>query len=152
VVVYTVDTPPASARPDKNAATSTVCARFAGPGFAGQVVELDCAAGTQGRYVVVELETTSLLTLCGVEVYGGGDVSVDAGVNVAVGKPAAQSSECCGGNPERAVSGTPNTHWSAGQCTATNTEATPWWSVDLQDTYDISRVVLYNRVDCCRKY
>ena len=128
-----------------------MCATWPGPGTAAEVVELSCAAGTEGRYLVVHAEATTLLTLCGVEVYGiGSSVSVGT-VNVAVGKPAVQSSECCGGAPQRAVSGTPNTNWAGAQCTATNTEANPWWSVDLEASYEIGRVVIYNRADCCRK-
>jgi len=38
---------------------------------------------------------------------------------------------------------------SANSVTATNSEATPWWSVKLAKPYLVSTVSIYNRLDCC---
>jgi len=70
------------------------------------------------------------------------------GPNKALGKPATQSSEGWGGNPERAVDGNTNGQWGAGTTTHTN-GAPSWWEVDLLDTFDITEIVLWNRLDCC---
>ncbi len=70
------------------------------------------------------------------------------GPNKALGKPASQSSEGWGGNPERAVDGNTDGQWGAGTTTHTN-GAPSWWEVDLLDTYDITEIVLWNRLDCC---
>ena len=53
------------------------------------------------------------------------------GANLALDKPTAQSSECCGGDPARAVDGNPSPNWNDASCTHTNKEASPWWRVDL---------------------
>ena len=53
-----------------------------------------------------------------------------------------------GGNPRRAIDGNTNGIWGAGTTTHTN-GAPSWWEVDLQNTYDIGTVVLWNRLDCC---
>ncbi|XP_077083247.1 uncharacterized protein LOC143736432 [Siphateles boraxobius] len=34
-------------------------------------------------------------------------------------------------------------------CTHTNTEANPWWRLDLMDLKNITKVVITNRIDCC---
>ena len=34
-------------------------------------------------------------------------------------------------------------------CAHTNSEVRPWWRVDLQAEYDINRVKIWNRQDCC---
>ena len=68
-------------------------------------------------------------------------------VNVALGKPTLTSSR-----PElsdRAVDGNRNAHYFAGSCTHTDSEMNAWWSVDLQHTYQVVRVDLTNRADCC---
>ncbi|MCY1015348.1 discoidin domain-containing protein [Pyxidicoccus sp. MSG2] len=71
--------------------------------------------------------------------------------NLALGKPTTQSSIYPGGGGEAAlaVDGITNGDWSAGSVTHSDYEAHPWWQVDLQGTYALSTVVLYNRTDCC---
>ena len=70
------------------------------------------------------------------------------GPNKALGKPATQSSEGHGGNPNRATDGNTNGQWAGASITHT-IEAPSWWEVDLLDTYDIGSIVLWNRLDCC---
>lgn len=76
--------------------------------------------------------------------------------NVAVGKPASQSSTAYGGDASRAVDG--NTSGSYGANTVTHTAdgsngwvaGTPvWWEVDLQGDFQINEVAIFNRTDCC---
>lgn len=37
-------------------------------------------------------------------------------------------------------------------CTHTRKTLRAWWAVDLGDVFEIQRVVLYGRTDCCSKY
>jgi len=59
--------------PDKDAADSVACAQFPGPGTDGQVINLNCAAGASGRYLVIQIvhQDQEYLTLCEVEVLLG---------------------------------------------------------------------------------
>ena len=76
---------------------------------------------------------------------------LSAFVNLALHKPAYQSSLFQGlanhGPPELAVDGNKDKNWYHGSCTHTDSELYPWWAVDLQHTYHISRVKIYNRND-----
>ncbi|XP_070556415.1 uncharacterized protein [Ptychodera flava] len=107
-----------------------------------------CSGCPTGRYVSVQLEEKNeFLTLCEVEVYGS-----LAAENVAVGKPASQSSLytiSTPAGPENAVDGNADSNWSSQSCTHTLQEQDSWWKVDLQDTYNVDEVVIINREDCC---
>jgi len=70
-------------------------------------------------------------------------------VNVALGKPTSQISTGYGGASSRAVDGNTSGNWGSGTITHTNTQANPWWMVDLEDSYPISKINLFNRMDCC---
>jgi len=72
----------------------------------------------------------------------------DLGENVALGGFATQSSEGWGGTPDRAIDGNTNGIWGAGTTTHTN-GAPSWWEVDLQNSFDIGTIRLWNRMDCC---
>ena len=69
--------------------------------------------------------------------------------NLAWGKPVKQSSECCGGNAERATDRNWNGNWNGGSVSATGEEAAPWWEVDLAGQFDIASIDIGNRSDCC---
>jgi hypothetical protein len=69
---------------------------------------------------------------------------------VSQGKKAQQSTEANDGGPARAVDGSTNGDYSSGSCTHTKQQGNPWWRVDLQGTVEVTRVVVWNRVDCCR--
>ncbi|XP_070564998.1 pentraxin fusion protein-like [Ptychodera flava] len=111
-------------------------------------LKFDCSHGTKGSYVSVQLEGQyQYLTLCEVEVYGTLWCQ-----NVAVGKPASQSSLytlSTPAGPENAVDGNTDSNWSSQSCTHTLKERNPWWRVQLQDTYKVDKVVITNREDCC---
>ena len=64
--------------------------------------------------------------------------------NLALGRPAQQSSLYAPGyEASRCVDGAKDA------LCHTNRQVAPWWQVDLQDTYAIGEVVVYNRTDCC---
>lgn len=75
------------------------------------------------------------------------------GENIAKGKPATQSSEYGNGAaPARlAVDGYTDGNFSVGSVTHTAEPGTtdPWWQVDLGQVYEITRIVVYGRTDCC---
>ena len=68
--------------------------------------------------------------------------------NVGPNGIATQSSEGWGGNPQRGIDGNTDGQWGAGTTTHTN-GAPSWWEVDLMDTYYISYMRIWNRLDCC---
>jgi hypothetical protein len=74
------------------------------------------------------------------------------GSNVALGKPATQSStyeDPCTGPASKAVDG--NTSGNTGDCSfsTTNNQPQDWWQVDLGTPYLIQVIDLWNRTDCC---
>lgn len=69
--------------------------------------------------------------------------------NLALGKPATQSSVDYGGLPARAVDGTTSGAWSGGSVTHTRVEDQPWWQVDLGDRHSIGQIAIWNRTDSC---
>jgi hypothetical protein len=73
-----------------------------------------------------------------------------AEVNVALGKIASQSTTGFGGDASRAVDGNTDGNYGAGSVTHTDTgDPAPSWQVDLGTEFEISRIVLWNRTDCC---
>jgi hypothetical protein len=64
--------------------------------------------------------------------------------NLALGKPAQQSSVYSAVySPDKGVDGRKDNFFH------TLSEPNPWWQVDLQDNYQLSYIMLYNRTDCC---
>ncbi|XP_072000068.1 fucolectin-like [Engystomops pustulosus] len=47
------------------------------------------------------------------------------------------------------IDGNPDTDYYHGSCFHTNTEMSPWWRVDLLESYRISYITITNRGDCC---
>ncbi|XP_078580556.1 uncharacterized protein LOC144864360 isoform X11 [Branchiostoma floridae x Branchiostoma japonicum] len=114
--------------------------------------------GLTGRYVGIALKGAQrTLTLCEVKVFGGGGFSgggIGGGsaigtTNIALNRPAAQSSDVYGGTAGRAVDGNDNPQWAGGSCTHTANGPNPWWRVDLGSSQAVGRVVVTNRKDCC---
>jgi hypothetical protein len=62
---------------------------------------------------------------------------------------ATQSSTGFGGVASRGIDGNTNPNYGGGSITHTNGEAGGWWEVDLGAAYVLSRIVLWNRSDCC---
>lgn len=100
--------------------------------------------GTAGRYVRVQLSRTEYLTLAEVQ------VRLSDGTNVALGKPASQSSTIAkGAAAASAVDGSTNGNFANGSVTNTNLDAYAWWQVDLGFSATIGSIVIWNRTDCC---
>jgi hypothetical protein len=73
-------------------------------------------------------------------------------VNLARGKPAAQSSTAYGGTAGRAVDGNTSGDFFRGNSithTAEDNRGGPWWQVDLGASSQIDHVMIWNRRDCC---
>jgi hypothetical protein len=99
----------------------------------------------RGRYVRVQLSGAGYLSMAEVQVLG----SLDAAINLAVGKPATQSSTILSATASRAVDGNTDGNWAQSSVTHTGLDANPWWQVDLGASATISSVVIWNRTDCC---
>jgi alpha-L-fucosidase len=112
---------------------------------AGETVTLraTAASDTPGTYPV--RITTDL---------GGRSQTVTAEVkvalpNVALGKPATQSSTDFGGTPDKAVDGNTAGTYDDHSFSHTAFEANPWWQVDLGGSHQIDSIDVWNRTDCC---
>lgn len=105
------------------------------------------AIGRSARYVRVQLNGTNALSLAEVMVFPP---------NLARGKVATQSSTTTS-YPQliasRAVDGNTDGYYASSNnssvITHTNNEVQPWWQVDLEGTYNVGSIALYNRTDCC---
>lgn len=66
--------------------------------------------------------------------------------NIALGKPAAQSTTGLDYNAAYAVDGKRGTNFVVDKCTKTaDGNTNPWWRVDLQAVYNITSVSILNR-------
>ncbi|HEU5222880.1 MAG TPA: discoidin domain-containing protein [Candidatus Lumbricidophila sp.] len=73
-----------------------------------------------------------------------------ATVNLAVGKPASQSSEWPYGlTASRAVDGNTDGVFGNGSVSHTDSQTDPWWKVDLGAEYPLGAIDVWNRSDCC---
>jgi large repetitive protein len=73
--------------------------------------------------------------------------------NLALGKPAAQSSTYAPLNEAgKAVDGNVDGRYSMGSTTQTQSEANAWWEVDLGSSHAMNAVRLWNRTDCCGEW
>ncbi|MFE7549313.1 alpha-L-fucosidase [Streptomyces gardneri] len=75
-----------------------------------------------------------------------------AGSNLALRKPATQSSTGHNGAPGRAVDGNTGGNWPGNSVTHTSEtplDTNPWWQVDLGSSQHLSSIKLFNRTDCC---
>ncbi|ROL29800.1 Cysteine-rich, acidic integral membrane protein [Anabarilius grahami] len=109
----------------------------------GATANYSCG-GMEGRYVIFHLPgDEKVLTLCEVEVYGyllG---------NQAVGGAVIQSSTSGDWFAEKAIDGNRGLQQSNALCSSTLNETNPWWRLDMRNVYQVSRVVITNRNDCC---
>ncbi|XP_071954519.1 uncharacterized protein [Antedon mediterranea] len=62
-------------------------------------------------------------------------------------KPATQVSTAWSGSASRAVDG--GDYFGSGSCSQTGSLYTTWWYVDLETEIFISKIVIFNREDCC---
>ncbi|KAI8514471.1 hypothetical protein Bbelb_070620, partial [Branchiostoma belcheri] len=121
------------------------------------VITVDCG-GLTGRYVGIALpDKKQYLILCEVEVFGGTsptEVSrptlkygqcAEGTTNLALNRPATQSSTDFRGAPGRAVDGNRNAIYAKKSCSHTAMERDPWWRVDLGSSQCVDRVVVVKR-------
>jgi hypothetical protein len=112
-------------------------------------------AGTEGRYVRVQLTGTNYLSLAEVQVFGTagtGGGGTPSPSNLALGMAATQSSTLSGyasAAASSAVDGKTDGTFFDGSVTATNQDANAWWQVDLGAPATVDSVVIWNRTDCC---
>ncbi|RVU83719.1 hypothetical protein EOL70_15450 [Leucothrix sargassi] len=100
-----------------------------------------------GKKVKINLNGT--LSLAEVEVYGTSAEPAQS-VNLALSGTASQSTTGYGGSAERAIDDNTNGVWKNGSVTHTsNTDAAPWWQVELAQSSNIEEIVVYNRSDNC---
>ena len=80
-------------------------------------------------------------------------VSCAAPTNLALNKPATQSSDYYGEFASKAVDGNTDGDRDGGSNTVSHTEyeQSPWWQVDLQKISHIDEVQIFNRTDCCQE-
>ncbi len=69
--------------------------------------------------------------------------------NIAFNKPVLQSGTDFGGVPEKAVDGNRSGDYQMGSVTHSNLAVNPWWRVDLGAQYNVNKIHIYNRTDCC---
>ncbi len=99
-----------------------------------------------GRYVRVQLQGTQYLHLAEVEVMGN-EILNNAPSNLALGKPASQSSTGYGGVASRGVDGNTNGAFASGSVTHTLLDAQALWHVDLGLQANITDVRVHNRTE-----
>ncbi len=78
---------------------------------------------------------------------GAGGGSGKAVVNVALGRPAQQSSTFAWAGP--ATGPASGVDGKLGSPFHTDNEQSPWWQVDLGRSYALQEVRVFNRMDCC---
>ncbi|XP_073420575.1 uncharacterized protein [Dendrobates tinctorius] len=55
------------------------------------------------------------------------------------------------GASENAIDGSTSVVYMSGHCSHTDMDVEPWWRVDLLSTYNITKVKIKNRGDCCQE-
>lgn len=108
------------------------------PGQAGPMISI--GVGRTGRYVRVQLAGTNFLSLAEVEVMSA--------VDLALGKPATQSSTLYT-SAAAAVDGNRDGNFANASVTHTSSTFQPWWQVDLGTSQNLDTIRLWNRTDCC---
>ncbi|ESO95097.1 hypothetical protein LOTGIDRAFT_160858 [Lottia gigantea] len=74
------------------------------------------------------------------------------GSNLALGKTAIQSSNYLEYTAGKAVDGNTSGYFQEDSCSHTyqySRNVSEWWEVDLGSVYDITDIIIYNRIDCC---
>ncbi len=72
--------------------------------------------------------------------------------NLALNRPATQSSTSNSAPASRAVDGNTDGDFFAGSVTHTNVDTNAWWQVDLGASKPIGAVAIWNRADCCASW
>lgn len=100
--------------------------------------------GVSGRFVRIELPGADrILSVAEVQVYR-------ANRNIALQGTAKQATTLGNGYAERAVDGNVTGNFFAGSVSHTTMADHPSWELDLGSEGEVSRIVLFNRTDCCQ--
>ena len=79
-------------------------------------------------------------------------LSLSAPYNLALRRPASQSTTAHGGLASRANDGNKDNIYNQGSCSHTREENYPWWKVDLGGVYKISGVNITSRINTRKLY
>ncbi|XP_002731582.1 uncharacterized protein LOC100377761 [Saccoglossus kowalevskii] len=105
-------------------------------------IHFHCSSPIVGRYVSIQLvDRSDLLNFCEMQVMAEG--------NVALKGTASQINTAYDGPANYAIDGNDDSIYGDKSCSHTAKTMNSWWKVDLGATYDISKVVITNRQDCC---
>jgi hypothetical protein len=100
--------------------------------------------GKAGRFVQVRVPRKEWLSLCEVLVEATVSTTQHTLIPLA-GKPVEQSGNHGSYTASRAIDGDANQNFGSGKCSHTNKGPNPtWWRVDLQGTYKVSQVEIFN--------
>ncbi|KAM3915737.1 uncharacterized protein RB166_017978 [Leptodactylus fuscus] len=130
----------------------------------GETFSFPCG-GLQGRYVTIALPNKNTsLSLCEVQVFGHrhepseneintskeSENLLHGAPNVAQRGTASQSSDYAPATPARlAIDGSFSNNYP--QCTHTDYDQDPWWTLDLRSKMRVFSVAITNRADCCEE-
>lgn len=110
--------------------------------------QMDVPFNVLGRYVRIQLKSQNYLSLAEVQVMGCKTAEC-MGTNIALGKKSTQSSTAFGGESNRATDNNTSNSWAGNSMTHTNFDLQAWWQLDLEGSYNIDSIRLFNRMDCC---
>uniref|UniRef100_A0A8C5R239 Fucolectin tachylectin-4 pentraxin-1 domain-containing protein n=1 Tax=Leptobrachium leishanense TaxID=445787 RepID=A0A8C5R239_9ANUR len=136
--------------PEHGGIKNPKCAKITSLGL-GEEEEYIC--GMVGQYVTVTIpDGPEYLTLCEVKVYGEEKIFFYAVVNLALRGISSQSSTYDYlGAAENAIDGSSSTNYLSKHCSHTHLDIEPWWKLDLRKVYNVTRVKVTNRGDCCNE-
>merc|ERR1712226_1262208 len=130
-------------------------------GPAGNVVATQKHAGAVGGMAYFKFDNVSAqavrVTLAGsgtylslAEIFVNGEEIGTSIQNIAQGKPASQATTYSDFTAARAVDGKTTGDWGDYSMAHTSWSSANWWMVDLQGSYPVLKVLVFNRNDCCQ--
>jgi len=124
----------------------------------GGPFHLEVPKGIAGSFVRVLNKPNQYLNMAELEVFSGGGASVGAPspvaqvkplVNIALRKPATQSSTGWGGVASRVNDGNTDGNMQNSSVNHTMNGLNEFWMVDLQGNFAIEGIKIWGRTDCC---
>jgi hypothetical protein len=111
---------------------------YVGP---NQLIATLPAAAYQGNVSVATAAGTSPVT--------SANYTYDPSLDVALGKPATQSTTAFDSPASHAVDGNTSGSYGSGSLSHTDYNTNAWWQVDLGSSQQLAGINLWNRTDCC---